>query len=190
MGKGTNGKVCLPKCCFCLELKTGVLVLGILSSILIGITLIAYIVQGAILGIAFGLASGANVQVTGDAKTLWDWSLAMLAIWIIGAVVNAVYFICSILLAVGASKEKPGLLAPWMVMCIISIILALVVIIIQCCSPPVPKTVGSKTIYISTISVSTIIANAVGIALQVYFFIVVKSLYNKLKGYAPAPQIA
>jgi len=184
MGKGTNGKVCLPKCCFCLELKTGVLVLGILSSILIGITLIAYIVQGAILGIAFGLASGANVQVTGDAKTLWDWSLAMLAIWIIGAVVNAVYFICSILLAVGASKEKPGLLAPWLVMCIISIILALIVIIVQCCSPPEPNT------GISTIPVGQIIANAVGIALQVYFFIVVYSLYNKLKGYAPAPQIA
>merc|ERR1712018_811786 len=83
MGQGTNGKVCIPKCCFCLELKTGVLVLGILSSILIGVAMIAYIAQAAIWGIALGLASGSNVGVAG-------WAYAVLAIWVIGALINSV----------------------------------------------------------------------------------------------------
>lgn len=44
MGKGERGSVIFPKCCFCVDLKTGVLVLGILSSIAIGIAMIAYII--------------------------------------------------------------------------------------------------------------------------------------------------
>ena len=44
MGKGERGSVIFPKCCFCIDLKTGVLVLGILSSIAIGIAMIAYII--------------------------------------------------------------------------------------------------------------------------------------------------
>ena len=44
MGRGSNGKIIFPKCCFCIDLKTGVLVLGILSSIAVGIAMIAYII--------------------------------------------------------------------------------------------------------------------------------------------------
>ena len=44
MGIGANGKIIFPKCCFCIDLKTGVIVLGILSSIAIGIAMIAYII--------------------------------------------------------------------------------------------------------------------------------------------------
>ena len=44
MGKGDSGGVIVPKCCFCIDLKTGVLVLGILSSIAVGIGLVSYII--------------------------------------------------------------------------------------------------------------------------------------------------
>ena len=44
MGKGEGGRVIVPKCCFCIDLKTGVLVLGILSSIFTGISSIVYLV--------------------------------------------------------------------------------------------------------------------------------------------------
>lgn len=43
MGRGEEGKVIVPKCCFCIDLKTGVLILGIICSILSGIGVIAYI---------------------------------------------------------------------------------------------------------------------------------------------------
>ena len=35
----------------------------------------------------------------------------------------------------------------------------------------------------------TLVSFAVGIGLQIYFLIVVKSYYNKLKGHTPTPQI-
>lgn len=179
MGQETTEKVCIPKCCFCLELKTGVLVLGILSSILIGIAMIAYIAQGAIIGLALGfVASVANAKTP-------PFAWAILAVWIIGALIYFAYFICSILLAVGASKEKTGLLIPWMVMCIISIIFALIVIIFRFASPPE----DTKT-HVTYIPWGEIISNAVGIVLQVYFFIVVYSFINKLKGNEPTSQIA
>merc|ERR1712242_662726 len=104
MGQGTEGKVLIEKCCFCLELKTGVLVLGILSSILLGIGLIGYIVNLAVIGIAAGLASH------DDSGADFTIIYVMLIVWLIGTLIIGAHFICAILLACGASKGKPGLL--------------------------------------------------------------------------------
>lgn len=48
MGRGELGGVIFPKCCCCIDLKTGVVVLGILSAIATENAMIVYAVLGGL----------------------------------------------------------------------------------------------------------------------------------------------
>jgi len=169
MGKGDSGAIIFPKCCFCIDLKTGVLVLGILSSIAVGIGMVAYIVQLA----AFAVANG--FSHVGKSPAL-DTALAMS---IIGTIVFAIYFVASILLCVGASKGQPKLLIPWMILSGVNILWCLISIILLFAMP--------MHQYYDWGQFGSLV---ISILITIYFELVVLSLHNQFNDYDPRPQIA
>lgn len=175
MGKGDGGKVIFPKCCFCIDLKTGVLVLGILSSIATAIALIAYLVH---------LAGSVMAKKAVQGSGYWELSAltnGWLATSIIGTIIMLVYFVSSILLSVGAKQEKPKLLIPWMIISLVNIVWCIVSIILVFVL--VQSTVDGNATY----AWGELGSFVISILLTVYLEIVVLSLYNKLNN--PAPQM-
>merc|ERR1712002_759774 len=173
MGKGEGGRVIVPKCCFCIDLKTGVLVLGILSSIFTGISSIVYLVY--FVGTLMGKKTGNDLSNFGfiDKASHEDFSAFY------GMIICVIYFVASILLSVGASKGNPKLLILWMIVSLVNIIWCIVSIILV-----FALTASNDPTYnwglFGTFVVSML--------LTVYFEIVVLSLYNKLNNNT-APQI-
>merc|ERR1711872_263747 len=181
MGKGEGGRVIVPKCCFCIDLKTGVLVLGILSSIFTGISSIVYLVY--FVGTLMGKKTGNDLSNFGfiDKASHEDFSAMIngrLAESIVGMIICVIYFVASILLSVGASKGNPKLLILWMIVSLVNIIWCIVSIILV-----FVLTASNDPRYnwglFGTFVVSML--------LTVYFEIVVLSLYNKLNNNS-APQ--
>jgi len=172
----------VPKCCFCIDLKTGVLVLGILSSIFTGISSIVYLVY--FVGTLMGKKTGNDLSNFGfiDKASHEDFSAMIngrLAESIVGMIICVIYFVASILLSVGASKGNPKLLILWMIVSLVNIIWCIVSIILV-----FALTASNDPTYnwglFGTFVVSML--------LTVYFEIVVLSLYNKLNNNT-APQI-
>ena len=67
MDSGQEGGRCLGKCCFCINLKTGIMVFGIISSIICGICLIGAIVILYIIGSTMPSITGVADAVPGNA---------------------------------------------------------------------------------------------------------------------------
>jgi hypothetical protein len=98
----------LKKCCCC-SLQSGVMVLGILGLILQTIGVIGII----------------SIFVTKKERNYGTTTLALYA------VSSTVSILTSILLIYGAKNRKAGFLTPWMVWCIIGIVLTIISTIIN-----------------------------------------------------------
>merc|ERR1711953_75190 len=169
MGRGEIGGVLFPKCCCCIDLKTGVVVLGVLSAIATENTMIGFSTLSGLGALIFG-----KMSQDGYHNSSQD---AILAYYIVGAIFFFVHLISSILLSVGASKEKPLLLVPWMIMSLLGIGFHIVSIVLAFV---LPFWYFSPT--------GQLISSLFSILLTIYFEIVVLSLYNKLNDYSPARQ--
>jgi len=189
----------VPKCCFCIDLKTGVLVLGILSSIFTGISSIVYLVY--FVGTLMGKKTGNDLSNFGfiDKASHEDFSAMIngrLAESIVGMIICVIYFVASILLSVGASKGNPKLLILWMIVSLVNIIWCIVSIILvfalTASNDPTYKTIFFFLLILlptyPTYNWGLFGTFVVSMLLTVYFEIVVLSLYNKLNNNT-APQI-
>merc|ERR1712212_1390335 len=121
MGKGESGRVIVPKCCFCIDLKTGVLVLGILSSIFTGISSIVYLVI-FVLRLMNKKTEMDLSDIGFKDEELSTMVNGRLAESILGMIIFVVYFVASILLSVGASKGNSKLLIFWMIVSLVNIV--------------------------------------------------------------------
>merc|ERR1712133_24349 len=181
-----------PKCCCCIELKTGVRILGIVSCIGSGIAIISYII-----GLVGGALSkhvqtnwsnsafenlGLNLNQSPEFQYFSKTVDAELAMSIIGIIIFAFYLVSSILLIIGAAKESPKLLIPWMLVAFVIILFCFVSIILIFAIPG-----GNIDVrYYAWGKFGTFL---VTMAIIFYFELVVLSLFNKLNHYDPAPQI-
>jgi len=124
----------VEKCCACLELKTGTLIIG-------AINLLAAIVGAVFSAIGLAgsavLASGAlNKYIDNGQQGGYQGSDAVNAAGTWGIIVTSILLIIYVLYVVvasmlihGARKEKPGLMMPWIILTIFYMILAVVQII-------------------------------------------------------------
>ncbi|XP_077301274.1 uncharacterized protein LOC143921763 [Arctopsyche grandis] len=154
----------LPKlntcCCVC-TLKTGAIIVGIVDAVLGIIIMITSISVSVILN-----DPNTDTADLGDKQTLYNMFVAY-------SVFSTLYIIMSIMLIIGASKNSPNCLIPWLGYVFVYIIVYLVGVIINSISYFSIGNVGAAC--------SFIISGIVGISLQFYFFLVVYSLYRLLK---------
>merc|ERR1712055_741851 len=131
---GNMGLPTVEKCCACLELKTGTLILGVIN--LVGSIILAIISAVGLAGSAV-LASGALDQyIDKDSRMDSESRAAVNTAATFGIVVTSIMLIIYILYVVvasmlihGARKEKPGLMMPWIVLTIVYLIWDIVQII-------------------------------------------------------------
>ncbi|XP_077300668.1 uncharacterized protein LOC143921296 [Arctopsyche grandis] len=148
-------------CCGC-TLKTGAIIVGVVDAIWVIIMLIVSILVSVVLNDP----SIDTTTETGDEQTLYSMFVAY-------SVFSAIYLIMAIMLIVGASKNSPNCLIPWLGYVFAYIIVYLVGAIINSISYFSLGNVGAAC--------SFIISGILGISLQFYFFLVVYSLYRLLK---------
>ncbi|KAJ9596638.1 hypothetical protein L9F63_012335 [Diploptera punctata] len=144
--------VMLRQCCCGCSLKTGTIIIGVLNLI------------AACLG--FGSGGVLLSQKETEFKTMG----------IVELILAAVLIIISILLIVGAMKDRPALLAPWMICAIIIMIVTIIIYI-----------VGAAKAFQhsdSSTGVSYLISALIYSILETYFILVVYSLYRELRGNA------
>lgn len=101
--------------------------------------------------------------------------------------------------------ERPSLIFPWIIMCIVNMVWCLIIVIYLLATPTAVNLTNPylgnqdqiKEILGTELNLGVVYvyewgqigSNAVALGLQLYFLVVVKSFYNKLTGYSPAPQI-
>merc|ERR1711962_1478345 len=151
----------VEKCCACLELKTGTLIIGTLS--LIGSCILGIIAIVGLIGSSL-VASGVLPFGDKDQQGLRDASTAAGTVGIV---------VTSIMLIHGARTGNPCLLMPWLVLTSIYIIWDVVQVIIAF----VNLEWGTAVTYIV---VTCIIS---------YFFIAVYSFRKQLQQGAPVPKV-
>merc|ERR1711953_519595 len=175
MGRGEIGGVLFPKCCCCIDLKTGVVVLGVLSAIATENAMIGFTIISGFGALIFGKMSqdGPSIMDRMD-KSSQD---ATLVYFILSAIFFFIHLISSILLSVGASKESPRLLIPWMITSLLGIAWHCVSIVLAFV---LPFWYFSPT--------GQLISSLFCILLTIYFEVVVLSLYNKFNDYSPVRQ--
>jgi len=164
----------IEKCCACLELKTGTLIIGTLS--LIGSCILGII---AILGLVGSslLASGALPFGDKDQQGLKEASTAAGTVGIVVTSIMLVVYILYIaigsMLIHGARTGNPRLLMPWLVLTSIYIIWDVLKVIISF----VNLKWGDAVTYIIVTCIMS------------YFFIAVYSFRKQLQQGAPVPKV-
>jgi len=116
-----------------------------------------------------GLGLSGNAQQ--DTTTVLAWTTAMMAILLI---ICIGYVVVASMLIHGARKEKPGLLMPWIVLTIISLVLNLVQIIGNLING----------------YFGVVVSGLVGFVLAFYIFIVVWSYRKQLQGLQQGAPVA
>lgn len=155
----------LNQCCCGCELKTGTIIIGVLDGI------------AALYSLVTSIVAASAAIVVGDKNQSYLETVATLSIVL--AVFSALLLLVSICLLVGAAKEKPSLLIPWMVYSLVFIVENTVVNIYYAV-----QYIGMSE---GVIAAGVIIGAIVHLLLQVYFLLVVYSLFRELKRTSPSP---
>ncbi|XP_067011363.2 uncharacterized protein [Anabrus simplex] len=102
----------LEGCCFCLSLKTGVILIGFLQAI-VGISLL--IQQSIEADYSDSYFAGKKNMTDSEVVDIMKHRNAHHGLSVTAAVIGAMQVFLSALLIYGAEKEKPQLLRPWIV---------------------------------------------------------------------------
>lgn len=152
--------VMLRQCCCGCTLKTGTIILGVLNA----------------LGGLGNLIQGITAASLGDSIGT-EYKDTIIAVGVVLAVIGAILLLVSICLIVGAQKNNPVLLMPWMVYTIIFVIVNTVLYIVNAAQ--------YFEMGWSTQGTGNIIGAVIYILLETYFLLVVYSLFRELRGTAP-----
>jgi len=167
---------------FCLELKTGTIIVGVLNLIgaiilaivaAFGLTAVSVAASGVLggdvdsqlreayrkQGLEYSGSQGQGAQVVVGAAMAWF--IAVLAITLI---ICILYVVIASLLIHGARKEKPGLLMPWLCLTVFSLVWNIIQLI--------GNFVGGRWNYG--------LSGVVGLALGIYVFICIWSFRKQL----------
>jgi len=152
--------IMLRQCCCGCTLKTGTIILGVLN----------------ILGGLANLITGITTAVVGDTFDA-ETKQVFVGVGAVLAVIGGILLLVAICLVIGAIKENPALLVPWMVYVIIFMIANTILYILYAAEYFSVNDAANGT--------GNIIAALIYLLLQTYFLLVVYSLYRELKGTAP-----
>jgi len=155
--------VMLRQCCCGCTLKTGTIILGVLN------------ILGGLVNLITGIAAGvASDFVEGESKTV------VVTVGVVLAVLGGILLLVSICLIIGAAKDNPALLVPWLVFTVVFLIVNTVLNIVSAAEYFALKDIAGGA--------GNLVAAAIYILLEIYFLLVVYSLYRELKGTAPPNQ--
>lgn len=154
------------KCCFCVELKTGSLIIGYL-----GLVWNIILTLMVILGIVAAGAITSQARDDNDAKTIGTAMLVVMAIVAVFVVLNLIF---SIVLLVGLHQNKRGHVKAYLIYTGIFIVLGIIFFITSIAQ-------GSAA--------GEIIKYLINLALSVYFLIVIRSYWLKMDDASMRPAI-
>jgi len=176
----------------CLELKTGALIVGILNLIgviilaivsLVGLAAVSFVASGVFggqaetysdidsqlrevykkQGIEYPGNAGGDAADTGAVvDAALAWSIAVMAITLI---ICVLYVVIASLLIHGARKEKPGLLMPWLMLTVFSLVWNII------------QLIGN---FVSGSSIVSGVGGLIGLGLGIYVFICIWSFRKQL----------
>ncbi|XP_075976575.1 uncharacterized protein LOC142976883 [Anticarsia gemmatalis] len=146
----------LDNCCFCIELRTGSLIIGYLS-------LIGSIILTLMAGIAMGLSGYYASEVTTDEQRLGAGILIGITVFIL--IIVLLNLIFSIVLLVGLHKYKRGHVKAYLIYTGIFIGLSILLFIASVSTNP---------------NVQHIFRDILQIGLSIYFLIVIRSYYKRM----------
>jgi hypothetical protein len=152
----------LRQCCCGCTLKTGTIIIGVLT-ILGGL--------GNLIGGITTAVRAADNFVDAESVQVFVGVGAVLA------VLGAILLVFSVLLIIGAQNDRPSLLVPWMVYTIVFLITNTVLYIFEAAE--------YFSRYDNVNGAGNIVAAVIFVLLQTYFLLVVYSLYRELRGTAP-----
>lgn len=155
----------LRQCCCGCTLKTGTIILGVLDAIAAAYYLISSIV-----------VASAAIAVDDKNKTYLETAATLATVL---AVFSAVLLLVAICLIVGAANSKPNLLIPWMGYTIVFIVENTVVNIYYA--------VQYFELAEGAFGAGMIVGAVIYLLLQLYFLLVVYSLFRELRGTSPLP---
>nr|AGM32456.1 zinc metalloprotease-like protein [Coptotermes formosanus] len=151
--------VMLRQCCCGCTLKTGTTILGVLN----------------LLGALANLIQGITAAAVADSINV-EYKDTIVAIGAVVAVFGGIMLVVAICLLVGASKDNPVLLIPWMVYTVLFVIAYTVLQIVNA--------VQYFDMGYPESGAGSIVGVIIYILLETYFILAVYSLYRELKGTA------
>ncbi|CAH0400261.1 unnamed protein product [Chilo suppressalis] len=166
-------KSCIfDKCCGCIDLRTGCLIIGYLN--LIGA--IIGVVMGAILAIGTGVILSSDEfkeQLHDDQAAVVTTFAVILAVILI--ILFVFFFIMVVVYLVGIHQNKRGHVKAYMVFAVIFLVIYTVMFFVGFANPP--------------IRASDVCSKLLSILLNVYFLLVIRSYYYKMNDASRQPAI-
>ncbi|CAB3227857.1 unnamed protein product [Arctia plantaginis] len=157
------------KCCFCVELRTGSLIIGYLNLVWNIIVTLLVIVSMAAVGVA--VSSISEREMNEEKHTIAVIAMVVFGAILLFLILNLIFII---VLLVGLHKNKRGHVKAYLIYAFIFILFAIVM-------------------FISSIArgnpAGDIIKNLLTLLFTIYFFVVIRSYYLKMNDTANKPAV-
>ncbi|XP_075977261.1 uncharacterized protein LOC142977317 [Anticarsia gemmatalis] len=151
----------LNNCCFCVELRTGSLIIGYLN-------LVGSILTTIATGVGLGLGGYIIAEGDADHKKAGGVVVAVMALLLLLAIVNLIF---SVVLLIGIHKYKPGHVKAFVIFYGICIVLSAILLIVN-------LSMGTPF--------KDVVSSFLQIFLGIYFLLVIRSYHKTMNENGPA----